>query len=88
MRVTCSHNKNPALGWDISASAEAEKGEKIARAQIVVDDLPAYDKSFDPPINSWQQQLTQQGQFPGDNTVRLVVTSDGGDDTESRDSWS
>lgn len=88
MDVTSSHSKNPAVGWDISAAAKAEKGEKIARAQIIVDDFPEYDKSFDPPITNWQQQLQQQGQFPGDNTVRVIVTNDKGDDAEADDSWS
>lgn len=87
MKVTSSHTKNPAVGWDITASATADKGEKIARAQIIVDDFPESDQSFDPPISSWQKQLTQQGQFPGDNTVKVIVTNDKGDDTESDDSW-
>jgi len=88
MDVTSSHTKNPVVGWDISASAKAGKDEKIARAQIIVDDFPEYDKSFDPPLSSWQQQLHQQGQYPGDNTVRVVITDDKGEDTESLDSWS
>jgi hypothetical protein len=87
MDVISSHSKNPALGWDISASAKAGKEEKIMRAQIIVDDFPEYDKSFDPPISNWQQQLHQQGQYPGDNTVRVIVTNDHSEDTESVDSW-
>ena len=87
MTTTLSHQKNPAVGWDISASAKADKGEKIARAQIIVDDFPEYDKTFDPPLSSWQQQLTQQGQYPGDNKVRLIVTNDKDEDTEADDSW-
>lgn len=87
MQVTSSHQKNPALGWDISASAQADKGEKIARAQILVNDSPEYDKQFDPPLSSWQQQLKAQGQFPGDNTVEIIVTSDKSEDTASEDSW-
>jgi len=88
MDVTSSHSKNPAVGWDISASAKAERGEKIARAQILVNDFPEYDKTFDSPITNWQQQLHQQGQFPGDNTVRVIVTDQKGDDSEADDSWS
>jgi hypothetical protein len=88
MDVTSSHSKNPAVGWDITASSKAGAGEKIARAQIIVNDFPEYDKTFDPPISNWQQQLQQQGQFPGDNRVRIIVTSDKGDETESDDSWS
>ena len=87
MKVTSSHTKNPAVGWDISASAIADLGEKIARAQIRVNGGLKYDKSFNPPISSWQQQLSQQGEYPGDNSVEVVVTSDKGDDTEADDAW-
>jgi len=88
MTAASTHKKNPAVGWDISASAKADKGEKIARAQILVNGSSEYDETFDPPISSWQKQLNQQGQYPGDNTVQVIATSDKGDNTESVDSWS
>ena len=87
MDVTSAHTKNPALGWDVSASAKADKGEKIARAQIIVNDSSKYDKSFDPPVSSWQHQLHQQGEYPGDNAVRVVITDDKSEQTDSLDSW-
>jgi hypothetical protein len=88
MTTTLTHSKNPAVGWDISASAAVGPGEKIVQVRILVDDFPEYDKTFDPPLNNWQQQLTQQGQFPGDNRVRLIITNDKGEDTEADDMWS
>jgi hypothetical protein len=88
MNLTSTHAKNPAEGWDISATAKADPGEKIARAQIIVNGFTEYDKSFEPPINGWQQQLLQRGQYPGNNTVEVIATSDKGEDTESEDSWS
>ena len=88
MITTLAHLKNPAVGWDISASATAEKDEKIVRVKIIVGDFSKYDQTFDPPLSSWQQQLTQQGQYPGGNSVRLIVTSDKSEDTEADDSWS
>jgi hypothetical protein len=87
MKLTLSHSKNPAVGWDITASATAEKDEKIAQAKIIVDDFPEYDESFDPPLSNWQKQLTQQGQFPGDNKVQLIITDDRGQDTAAEDEW-
>lgn len=87
MKLTLSHQKNPAVGWDITASATAEKEEKIVRAQIIVDDFPEYDESFDPPLTNFQKQLGQQGQFPGDNKVRLIITDDKGQDTVAEDEW-
>jgi hypothetical protein len=83
-----SHQKNPAEDWDISASAKADKGEKIARAQIIVNDSTEYDQSFDPALNNWQKQLLQKGRYPGDNTARLIITDDQKADTEAEDSWS
>jgi hypothetical protein len=88
MTVGSTHQKNPALGWDISASAKADKGEKITRAQIVVNGSSQYDKTFASPVSSWQEQLNQQGRYPGDNTVDVIVTNNKGEDTESEDSWS
>jgi hypothetical protein len=88
MTASSTHKKNPAVGWDISASAKADKGEKIARAQIIVNGSSEYDKTFDPPISNWQEQVNQQGQYPGENTVQVIVTDDKGEDTESDDSWS
>jgi hypothetical protein len=88
MTASSTHSKNPALGWDIAATAQADKGEKIVRAQILVAGSSQYDESFDPPINDWQEQLTQQGQYPGSNVVQVIITSDRGDNTESNDSWS
>jgi hypothetical protein len=88
MAPTLSHQKNPLIGWDITASAKVDKDEKIARAQILINDSSEYDETFDSPLSSWQKQLTQKGEYPGDNTVRLVITSDTGGDTEAEDSWS
>ena len=87
MTTTLTHTKNAAVGWDIAASANADKGEKIVRAQIIVDDFPEYDKTFDNPLSSYSQQLHQKGQYPGHNTVKLIVTNDKGEDTEQDDSW-
>ena len=88
MTVTSTHTRNPAEDWDISAAAKADQGELIARAQIIVNGFKEYEKTFTPPIRSWQQQLIQRGQFPGSNTVEVIVTSDKGEDTETEDSWS
>jgi len=88
MTPALSYQKNPLIDWDITASAKVDKDEKIARAQILVNDSSEYDETFDSPLSSWQKQLTQKGEYPGDNTVRLVITSDTGGDTEAEDSWS
>jgi len=85
---TLSHAKDPSIGWDITASAKIDKSEKIAGAQIIVNGSSKYDETFDPPLSGWSKTLTQQGDFPGDNTVQLIVTDDQGNDTVAEDSWS
>lgn len=87
MTVTSQHIKNPAEDWDITAAAKADPGEKIVRVQVFVNGFSAYEKTFVPPIGDWQGQLKQQGQYPGENTVRVIVTSEKGEDTVFDDSW-
>jgi len=82
-----THVRNPALGWDITATAKAEKGEKIMRAQVLVNGFTEYDEQFNPAISNWQTQLRQKGQCPGDNKVEAIITDDKGEDTSSVDEW-
>jgi hypothetical protein len=88
MDLKLSHQKDLAEDWNISASATAGAGEKIASAQIVVNGSTEFDQSFDPPLSSWQKELKQKGVYPGDNTVRLAITDDKGAETDAEDSWS
>ncbi|HUC28487.1 MAG TPA: hypothetical protein VMR80_02840 [Candidatus Acidoferrum sp.] len=87
MTVESTHSKNPLADWDVTASAKAEKGEKIARAQILVNGRSEYDESFDPAMSTWRVQLTQKGQYPGDNMVQVIITDENGTDTGSDDEW-
>jgi hypothetical protein len=43
MTPALSHQKNPLIGRDITASAKVDKDEKITRAQILVNDSSEYD---------------------------------------------
>lgn len=87
MTVQSTHTKNPLADWDVAASAKADKGEKIVRAQVLVNGSSEYDKEFDPALSTWQTQLTQVGQFPGDNMVQVIITDEKGADTGSDDEW-
>jgi hypothetical protein len=88
MNVSLTHKKDMAMDWNILASAKADKGEQISRAQILVNGMSKYDQSFSSPLSEWQHELARQGQYPGDNTSRLQITSDTGDVTSTEDSWS
>jgi hypothetical protein len=87
MEIKSAHSKNPLAGWDISSSANAGKDEAIARAQIFVNDFSQYDESFNPPLDVWQEQLQQQGTYPGDNKVLVVITDGNNNEKRFLDSW-
>lgn len=87
MKLEITHRKNPASGWDISASAHAEGSEKIARARVNLNGFDLVDESFSEPVGTWQHELTQQGQYPGDNRVSVSVTDQNGNETSDEDSW-
>jgi len=88
MDASLEHRKDPAVGWNILASAKADNNEKISRVEILVNGFSKYDQSFRTPITQWKHELTQQGQFPGDNTTELKVTNDKGESSVAQDSWS
>jgi hypothetical protein len=88
MTAASTHAKDPAEGWDLFATGKADKGEKIARVQILVNGSGECDQTFDPPMDNWQENLTQQGQYPGSNVVQVTIASVKSDTTESYDSWS
>lgn len=75
------------MGWDITVSVLAGAGEKIASVEVRVNDFREVNDQLDPPLDSWEQLLTQKGVFPGDNRVDVVVTDDKGDDTRARKKW-
>ncbi len=88
MEATLDHQKNPAEGWDIIASAKADKGEKISQVKIYVNDVAVSEKSFNPGLVQWHDRLTQKGEYPGSNTSRIEVFNEAGEMTVAEDSWS
>ncbi len=88
MQTTLTHTRNPLIGWDISVLAKAGDKETIAGARIIVNGFTQLDETFNEPLNQWQQQLSQQGNFPEENQVLVEITNDNGDVTSTQDSWS
>ncbi|MGH9566594.1 MAG: hypothetical protein ACRD4I_11450 [Candidatus Angelobacter sp.] len=87
MQTTVTHARNPLAGWDISVSAKAGDKETIIGARILVNGFPQYDETFDEQLNQWQQQLTQQGDYPEENKVLVEITNGNGDVIRTQDSW-
>jgi len=52
-----------------------------------VNGFAQYDEIFEEPLNQWQQQLTQQGDYPEENTVLIEITNGNGDVIRTQDSW-
>jgi hypothetical protein len=88
MKIRISHARNPVLAWDIDVSAEAESGEKISQVEVVVNDTPEVQDLPGDALNSWDQQLTQKGVFPGNNKVEVTVTDQDGNETSAEQKWS
>ncbi len=88
MDIQITHAKNPLAGWDIDVTVAAEGKELIARVRIEVNGFPECDEVATPNARKWHKQLTQQGEYPGDNKVVVTVTDDQGQDTSAVDEWS
>lgn len=88
MKVNIKPTKNPAVGWDVDVAVSADSGESIAYVEVDVDDFPELKEPIDPPEQQWEDHLTQQGQYPGDNKVLVIVTNDKGDQTRWSKRWS
>jgi hypothetical protein len=86
--LTYANNRNSrAAGWDLSVSAKAGDKETINGARILVNGFAQYDEIFDEPLDQWQQQLLQQGDYPEENTVLVEITNGNGDVIRTQDSW-
>ena len=75
------------MGWDIGVIVTAGSKEKITFVEIRVNGFPQVSETQDAPVDSWERQLTQQGNFPGDNKVEVVARDENGNDTRSKQAW-
>ena len=88
MTIDVSHQKNPAIGWDVNTVVTADKREKIAHVVIRVNGIPECNEDVSPAASSWKKNLVQQGSYPGANKVVVTATNEKGEDTDANDEWS
>ncbi len=88
MKVTVTHLKNPAIGWDITVQAEAEAKERIVTMRVVINQFPEPDDILNPPANSYDRTYIQKGVYPGENSVVATATDQDGNDTIRVHKWS
>jgi hypothetical protein len=87
MKIDLAHTKDPLIGWNIQVKAVAGKGERISAVRISVNGFDVLDKKVDSPADQWQTELSQKGQFPGENEARVTVTDEKGSETSAVDLW-
>jgi hypothetical protein len=87
MKITISTARNAVLGWDIDVSATAEADQKVAQVEIRVNDLREV-QDLPGELESWEQQLTQKGVYPGSNKVEVTVSDQNGNETSAEKRWS
>jgi hypothetical protein len=88
MTIDITHTKDPLAGWDVDVTVAAEGKETIARVQIEINGFSKCDEQVSPPARKWHRQMTQQGQYPGENRVVVTATDSNGEDTSAVDEWS
>lgn len=88
MKIKISHARNAVLGWDIDVSVEAGSGEKIGQVEVWVNDIREVQDLPGDALDSWEQQLTQKGIYPGDNKVEVTVNDQDGNVTSAEQKWS
>lgn len=88
MKINISHTKNPLLGWDINVSVQAEANQKIGEVEVRVNDFPEAQDLPGDALDSWEQQLTQKGVYPGNNNVEVTASDQDGNQTRAEQKWS
>jgi uncharacterized protein YunC (DUF1805 family) len=88
MKIKISHARNAVLGWDIDVSAEAEAGEKIGQVEVRVNGIREVQDLPGDALDSWDQQLSQKGVYPGKNKVEVAVSDQNGNETSAEQTWS
>jgi hypothetical protein len=88
MKISISHIKNVVIGWNIDVSVEAGDGETISFVEARVNGFPEIQEMPDNGTNSFDQQITGKGVFPGDNKVEVVARNQNGDESRGEQQWS
>ena len=88
MKISISHTKNVAIGWNIDVSVEAPDGETISFVEARVNGFPEIQETPEDGLNSFDQQITGKGVFPGDNKVEVVARNQNGDESRAEQQWS
>lgn len=84
MKIVVNPPTRAVMGWNIDVSVQADAGEKISYVEVRVNDFPQIRDTLNDPMDSWQQTLTQQGVYPGENKAVVLVQNDADPKKETR----
>jgi len=56
--------------------------------EVRINDFSKVEDSLNPPIDSWEQLLTQVGEFPEANKAEVLVRDQNGNETRAERKWS
>lgn len=87
MKITVTPAKNPAIGWDITVSVEADGKERIAEVTTEINDAPEPTDFLKPAVNSYENTYIQKGVFPGNNKVVVTAKDEDGNPTIAVKKW-
>jgi hypothetical protein len=87
MKIAITHSKNPATAWNIAVSVQADSGQKISDVEVRVNGFSEVRETPSAPLDTWEQQLTQKGVFPGDNKVEVAVHDQDGQESRAEQKW-
>jgi hypothetical protein len=76
------------MGWDIDVTVQAGDGETISFVEARVNGFPEIQETPDDGVNSFDQQITGKGVFPGDNKVEVLARNQNGDESRAEQNWS
>ena len=77
--IAVAHQRNPALGWDITVKVAAPSDASIAQVRTAINDFPEPDDILEPPVDVYERTFVQKGVFPGSNKVVVTVVDANGD---------
>lgn len=87
MKFDVKHAKNPAAGWDVEVTVNAEDHESIASVKVVINGFTRYEGQMPGSTKQWHKILLQQGEYPGENKVVVTALDQEGNESTAVDEW-
>ncbi len=87
MKIGITHQRDPLMNYDITVTVDADTGETIAAVAVTINTVPSANDTPAPGTTGWEKEFNRAGQYPGDNTVEVIVTDQNGTVTRKKNQW-